>query len=150
MPTVDYSKTIIYQIRFLGDEDFCYVGHTTNFRSRKNQHKTNSTISNLAIYVKIRELGGWEKFEMIPLEEYNCDSSVKARIREQEWIEKLKTNLNSIRAYLSLTDAERSQIYRQKNPEKVKAYQSQYREQTKPKKDLIFFQKYEYLLKKLI
>ena len=145
MPTVDYSKTIIYQIRFLGDEDFCYVGHTTNFRSRKNQHKSFSKKSNLAIYVKIRENGGWEKFEMIPLEEYtNCKSLIEARIREQEWIEKLKAKLNSIRAY--------GKDYEKKKGHNTH-YRQEYAEQIKEKKelnDLIFLQKYEYLLKKLI
>jgi len=132
MPLVDYSKTIIYQIKCLDDVDFCYVGHTTNFRSRKNEHKSCSSKHNSPFYVKIRELGGWEKFEMIPLEEYTiCKSLMEARIREQEWIEKIQAKLNSKKAYQSLSDSERSKIHRQKNPEKVKAYNEQYRQEHK-------------------
>jgi hypothetical protein len=126
MPSVDYSKTIIYQIKCLdNDVDFCYVGHTTNFRSRKSSHKNtwnNSNVKdyNMLLYKKIRELGGWEKFEMIPLEEYNCDSSVKARIREQEWIEKLKSKLNTQKAYTKLKDSEYNKQYYIENADKIK------------------------------
>jgi hypothetical protein len=104
---VDYSKTIIYQIRCLDDDvDFVYVGHTINFRSRKTDHK--KTCNNLdykgsdfKLYQVIRDNGGWKNWEMIPLEEYACNSSTEARIREQEWIDKLQSKLNVRKAFLT-------------------------------------------------
>jgi hypothetical protein len=122
----DYSKTIIYKIRCLDDVDFSYVGHTTNFRSRKSRHKNSWNNKNvndydMFLYQKIRELGGWEKFEMIPLEEYTiCKSLIEARIREQEWIEKLKPNLNIQKAYTELKDSEYNKQYYIENADKIK------------------------------
>jgi hypothetical protein len=104
---VNYSKTIIYQIKCLDDEvDFIYVGHTTNFKSRKSDHKkvANSLDykeSHFKIYQTIRANGGWENWEMIPLEEFACNSSTEARIKEQEWIDKLQTNMNTKKAFLT-------------------------------------------------
>jgi predicted GIY-YIG superfamily endonuclease len=38
---IDYTKTIFYKI-VCNDLNIkeCYIGHTTNFRKRKNHHKT--------------------------------------------------------------------------------------------------------------
>ena len=41
---IDYSKTIIYKIICNDDPNFLYVGSTTNYVKRKQQHK--STCSN--------------------------------------------------------------------------------------------------------
>ena len=86
--------------------DFVYVGHTINFRSRKSDHKkvANSLDykeSHFKLYQIIRANGGWENWEMIPLEEYACNSSTEARIKEQEWIDKLQTNMNTKKAFLT-------------------------------------------------
>ena len=129
---IDYSKTIMYQIRCLDDADFCYVGHTINFKSRKRNHKNTWNNPNVKdyemfLYQKIRELGGWEKFEMIPLEEYNCDSSIKARIREQEWIEKLKAKLNTQKAYTDLKNVEYHKQYYIENANKLKENAKNYK-----------------------
>ena len=65
----DYSKTIIYKIINYDRPDLVYVGSTTNFTTRKYQHKTNS--SNIDIKYKIMKtleqlevgnLGRWCKF----------------------------------------------------------------------------------------
>ena len=44
---MDYSKTIIYKIccKDTNVTDF-YIGHTTNFTKRKNQHKTSCVNEN--------------------------------------------------------------------------------------------------------
>jgi len=47
----------------------------------------------------MREHGGWSEFEMVPLEELKCASKLQARIKEQEWIDKIEHKLNVIRAY---------------------------------------------------
>jgi len=133
---IDFSKTIIYKIS--KDDDF-YVGSTTDFASRKSHHKhtcntEKSKDYNLKVYQTIREKGGWNEWQMTPLEEYvECQNKIQARIREEEWIDKLQTNLNTIRAYCS--DEIRKQIkkqddaqYRQKHKEEAKTYQTQYRQ----------------------
>jgi hypothetical protein len=145
---VDYSKTIIYQIKCLDEVDFIYVGHTTNFRSRKSGHKNscnnpNVKDYNMLVYQKIREHKGWENWEMIPLEEYACNSSTEARIREQEWIDKLQSTLNMRKS--STMCETKKEYYKQychenadkikiqqhkkylRNADKLKDYQKQYR-----------------------
>ena len=107
MPKIatDYSKTLIYKIVCidLNIKD-CYVGHTTNFRQRKSLHKSicnnqNSKYYNNYKYKFIRENGGWENWDMVPLEEFPCENNIQARIREQYWINELQSGMNSWRAY---------------------------------------------------
>ncbi len=43
---VDYSNTIIYKIQNTDQEELIYIGHTTNYDNRKNNHKTNSKTTN--------------------------------------------------------------------------------------------------------
>jgi len=101
---IDFSKTIIYKIS--KDNDF-YVGSTTDFPSRKYKHKSNcsnekSTEYRFKLYQTIRDKGGWDSWEMTPLEEYvDCKSQIQARIREEEWRVKLNAILNTKRAYTS-------------------------------------------------
>ena len=63
--TMNYSNTIIYKIvcNDLNIKD-CYVGHTTDFKSRKCKHKSvcnnaNAKEFNYYVYKFIRENGGW-------------------------------------------------------------------------------------------
>ena len=60
---IDYSKTIIYKIVCSElDISDCYIGHTTDFRRRKNQHKSKlQKGSNFKVYQMIRQQGGWGK-----------------------------------------------------------------------------------------
>jgi hypothetical protein len=102
---IDYSKTIIYHfvckdITIKND----YVGHTTDFTNRKRQHKscTNNVGHkkyHMKIYQTIRDTGGWENWEMVPLEEFPCESNIQARIREQYWMNQLNPTMNRSRAY---------------------------------------------------
>jgi len=34
--------------------------------------------------------GGWNNWEMIPIEEYLCDTPLQARMREQFWINNIE------------------------------------------------------------
>jgi hypothetical protein len=98
---------IIYEIRPLNKELlYSYVGSTKNFIKRKSNHKTdcnnlNSSNHNVKIYNYIRENGGWTEFEMVALEEFECDTKIQARIQEQVWIDKMKNKLNMVKAYCS-------------------------------------------------
>jgi len=123
----DYSKTVIYKIR-CNDEsvlDF-YVGHTTNFRIRKNGHKSSVESGKQKVYETIRANGGWKNWTMIEVEVYPCNSSTEARIREEHWRETLQSKLNVKRAYCS--DENYNQHYEQHKEEKL-AYQKHYQQE---------------------
>ncbi len=98
---------IMYMIK-CGDDNIegCYIGSTKDFKGRKHVHKNNCNNENLQnynlrLYKFIRNNGGWNEFEMKPIEEFRCDSKLQARIREQYWIEYHKSDLNSNNAYTS-------------------------------------------------
>ena len=98
---IDYSKTIMYKIVCfdLNIKD-CYVGHTTDYIRRKTQHKRrcnniNDKGYNYKLYQFIRENGGYENWDMIKIEDYNCNTKLDASKRERELIETLNATLNS-------------------------------------------------------
>jgi len=39
--SIDYSNCCIYIIEYIEDESLIYVGHNTNFKQRKSNHKIN-------------------------------------------------------------------------------------------------------------
>ena len=102
MPKVemDYSKTVIYKIccKDINITDI-YIGHTTSFIKRKNCHKhncinPNSNHHNLYVYKFIRDNNGWNNWDMIEIEKYNCNDRLEALKKERYWIEELKATLN--------------------------------------------------------
>jgi len=120
---IDYSKTIIYKIVCKDLEvTEIYVGHTTDFKTRKSSHKHYTTKENdrkynLKIYKYIRENGGWENFDMIEIEKYSeCKDSNEATARERYWYEQLNAKLNM--RFPQRTDEE----YRKSNKEEIKKY----------------------------
>ena len=101
MPHIDYSKTIINKIvcNDLNITD-CYVGHTTNFRHRKSNHKDGCNYEkdkhyHYKVYEIIRANGGWDNWSMLEIEKYPCVDANEARTRERYWYEKLNPTLNS-------------------------------------------------------
>jgi hypothetical protein len=109
---IDYSKTIIYKIQHIERTDLLYVGHTTNFSSRKKQHKKSSRAETNALYSLIRANGGWERFNMAPIKQVECKNSIDALIQEQACIDELKATMNYNPAY-KLTAKHDLQHYRQ-------------------------------------
>ena len=98
----DYSKTIIYKIccNDLNITDI-YIGHTTDFKTRKNHHKSDcNNINNKGykyyVYEFIRNNGGWDNWTMVMIEEYQCNNKLEASKRERELIEELKATLNKV------------------------------------------------------
>ena len=91
-------KYIIYSITPNNkDLKYAYIGHTINFKSRKNQHKlvcNNETDKhyNFQVYTIIREHNGFDCWDMKPIEEYECDTKTQARIRERYWYDKYMTD----------------------------------------------------------
>jgi hypothetical protein len=121
--------------------NLCYVGHTTDFNSRKYQHKLacineTHTKMHLKIYQKIRENGGWKEWEMIKLEQFNGKTNLEARMREQELIKQHNANLNSLSAFV--TEEQRvstkkaiTEKYREENKELLKEQTKKYKEDHK-------------------
>lgn len=97
---IDYSKCMFYKLvcKDLAIKD-CYVGQTTDFKSRKAQHKSDSALPDshnggYKVYQKIRETGGWENWEMVLIEQKACENALEAKARERHWVETLNANLN--------------------------------------------------------
>ena len=158
---INYKNCIIYKL-VCKDLDISniYIGSTTNFRRRKNQHKEccsnlNSKKYNELKYRFIRENGGFENWEMIEIEKYPCNDSNEALARERYWIENLNSQMNKIipqRTKSEYREANKDPIklhnkvyydinrekiikqnkeYIKNNKESIKQYQSQYRENNK-------------------
>jgi hypothetical protein len=105
---IDYVKTIIYKI-CCNDETIkeCYVGHTTNFKQRKIEHKfaccnENSKSYNCKVYSFIRDNGGFNNWKFIEIEKFPCNSKEEAHMRENYWYFNLKATLNTIAPSLDL------------------------------------------------
>ncbi len=100
--SINYDNTVFYKIvcRDLSKKEV-YVGHTTDFRKRKTQHKhysSNNDSNNLHyhthIYTFIRNHGGWNNFDMVMIEQCKCENSLDAHRKEREYIEQLNATLN--------------------------------------------------------
>lgn len=145
---MDYSKTVIYKIICIDPKiTDVYVGHTTNFTKRKYTHKDsctneNSNRHNLNVYRFIRENGNWNNWNMVPVEEYPCESFIQASMREQYWMDMLKPKLNTIIAATGLVRNEYKKQYQQKNKgqiqEKAKAYYELNKEKLKERRRMYY------------
>lgn len=144
---IDYSKTVIYKIvcNDLNIKD-CYVGSTTDFRVRKNSHKSrctniNSNKYHLKVYQSIRDHGDWDNWSMILIEKYPCNDHLESLQRERYWIEQLTANLNicipsrtnneHYKQYYELNKAsisEKAKLYRTINVEKEKERHKRYKD----------------------
>ena len=115
---INYDETHFYRIvcRDLNIKE-CYVGHTTDFYSRKCRHKsncnnTNQEHYNLYVYEFIRENGGWENWDMILIKTEKCNNELEARARERNYIEMFKASLNSMKKpYVS--EEEKKELYKE-------------------------------------
>ena len=153
---IDYSKTIIYHFVCNNPEiKNTYVGSTTDFATRKRDHKSyckgSGTGTNTYKYKVMRENGGWENWTMIPLEEYPCETSIQSRIRERYWEDKLKADMNMSRPFI--TEEERKEhkklyekklsIKRHQDEDLRKAYNARKLREQLPRRDVINAQKRE-------
>ena len=131
LPT-DYSKTVIYKLVHKDDTDNknVYVGSTTDFRKRKNAHKTvcnnpNSSCYNDPKYQFIRDNGGWNEWIMIEIEKYPCNDKREAEARERYWIEHYKSSLNK------QIPTRSNKEWCEDNKEHIKQRQKEYRNDNK-------------------
>jgi len=146
---IDYSKIVIYKIvcNDLNIKDV-YVGSTTDFRKRKNAHKTHccnvdSRDYNLKVYTIIRANGGWCDWTMIEIEKYTtCLDGNQARARERYWIELLDASMNVVipgRTEKEWREAnedkikEQKKIWNEANEDKIKEQKKIWNEANKDK-----------------
>jgi hypothetical protein len=156
-------------VKIDGSVPDCYVGSTVNMKKRMKRHQNNCNYPAKEYYTKvyqfIRDNGGMSEWEMIELEKIEFEEDIELRIKEQEWSDKLGSNLNDhypIRSkqqwaidnvdYLTFKSklyreanrdkiAEKGKIYREANRDKITEKGKIYREENK---DKIREQKKEY------
>jgi hypothetical protein len=154
---VDYQKTIIYKI-VCNDLKITdnYVGSTTNFVSRKSNHKYHCTNEkspnyNFKIYEIIRKNCGWENFSMIEIEKFPCNDVNEATKRERYHFENLNSNLNSKFPQRDVKEwyitnrhiiNNKKKEYREKNKEKISMCEKEYRKNNKEKMSIRDKEKY--------
>ena len=146
LPT-DYSKTIIYKLLHKEDYDNAniYIGSTTDFIRRKNNHKNNCNNEkkkehNDKKYRYIRDNGGWGEWNMIEVEKHNCNDGNEARAREEYWRCHFNAQLNSRKAYTTIEEKKQYGIeyykeYYEKHKDKYLEQQKQYYYNKKNKTD---------------
>lgn len=105
-------KYIMYRI---SAGDYTYIGSTKDFKQRKNAHKYACETKQLKVYQMIRQAGGWDNCEMVPIEEFECETTLESRIREEQWRREYNANMNSVRAHR--TEEERIEQHREGNKE---------------------------------
>ena len=129
---IDYSKTIIYKLINYDYPELVYVGSTTNFTKRKQQHKdavfnTNSQKYGRKLYVSIRASGNWESWVMIKICDYPCNNKREAETEEDRHMIELKSNLN-----MRLASRTKEQYY-EDNQDKIRDKNKQYQDVNKDK-----------------
>ena len=132
---INYETTEVSFYRFVCNDTeikSSYVGHTTNFTERKFGHKIacnypNDKRHHLKIYQIIRDNSGWDNWRMIEIEKRFVKDKREAERIEQEWIEKLQSDMNSRKSFVEETKKEYKHQYYLDNIEKVKEVQKEYR-----------------------
>jgi len=145
---VNYSKGIVYKLCCKDVQiKEIYIGSTTNFRRRKNDHKTNCNNEknkkyNLKVYQFIRDNGGFDNWTMVQIEEYDCSNKRELGQYERFQIEQLKPSLNCYiptrthkERYCDNKEilGERMKEYRKQNNERISERMKEYRKQNKEK-----------------
>ena len=129
----DYNNNCIYKI-YCKDKNITeiYIGHTTNFKRRKREHKTScnnekSEKYNTYVYKFIRMNSGWDNFYMVQLYNYPCNNIKEACIEERNCIERLGAKLNRYNPYSTNDELRQNkndlyQINKEKILEKAKEH----------------------------
>ena len=121
--SINYENTCFYRIVCKDlDVTDVYIGHTTDFRRRTNEHKArcsnpNAKAFNIPVYTFIREHEGWDNWDMILIERSKCEDALEARKQERFLIETLHATLNANTP--SRTHKECNCIYHEKNRDKI-------------------------------
>ena len=123
---VNYENSVIYKLCCTDPTiTEVYVGSTTNFRKRKNQHKeccTNASSKKhgYPVYNYIRENGGWDNWDMVQVAEVNAKDKRELHATERRYVEQLGATLNR-----QVPTKTRKQSYHD-NRDKIVAHVKQY------------------------
>ena len=138
---LNYDNVTFYKIvcKDLDIKD-CYVGHTTHLTNRKNKHKTvcndpNNKSYNITVYAFIRSEGGWDNWDVIPIDRCKCEDRLDVLKKERSYIETLNAKLNQ--NIPSRTMQEYSKQYREIHQTKIRQQMKEYSEKNKDKKTRI-------------
>lgn len=98
---IDYSKTIMYKIQHVTNEDLIYIGATTNFMKRKCTHKsqcglyaTSTLIGRTILYKTIKDNGGWDNFRMVEIKKFPCKDKRESDTEEFKLIQEMTGIMN--------------------------------------------------------
>ena len=134
---------IMYKIQPLNCElNFSYIGHTSMFNKRKNQHQKNTTNTkdrkhyHLKVYQTIRDNGGWDAWKMIEIEKYKCSTKLEARMREQQLMVEHNTTLNTCKSFITEEERKKKKQeitnkYKAEHVELIKEQQQKYKQDHK-------------------
>ena len=131
---IDWENTEVSFYKFVCNNPeikSTYVGHTTNFASRKYEHKgscnnLNRKNHNIPLYVFMRENGGFENWSMVQIHSQICKDSLEARQIEQELIEQQQLKLNVVKAFISEEQRLEYEVeYRLQHKEEIAKYKKQ-------------------------
>jgi len=119
----DFSNCYIYHI-IDSDKVVHYVGSTSNMNSRKSSHKyrcntEHDKFYHLDIYKHIRDNGGFDAFEIVPIQKIeNISNKTELLIAEQTEINKFSNLKNKNGSYRS-SRKEINKIYYEKNKDQI-------------------------------
>ena len=96
----NFTQSTIYHIRCIATRAVIYVGSTTSFGQRESGHKhkcnnVNGVHYHYPIYAHIRDNGGWDLFEVIPVAHLQLNNKTELRIAEQFEMDK-HTDLRNV------------------------------------------------------
>ena len=146
----DFSKSIIYKIQHIDNDNLLYIGSTTNFTKRKNVHKSHCKTSKAKVYEMIRGNGGWYCFKMIVIKEFPCENKRQLEQEEDNIMRQMKSTLNSLRAHITEEEhkaqkAINNKKYKLLHVERLKKqdkeYKEKHKEEIKQKKKNIILKK---------
>lgn len=97
MPSIDYSKTVIYKLQCKTNPSLYFVYHTTDLCKSKFYHKTNCIKhKECEPCITINANSGWDNWEIITIENYNCDLKTQAIERVEYWNNIMKTEITTV------------------------------------------------------
>ena len=107
--TQDFTNSIIYHIRHIESKEVVYVGSTTKFSQRKTSHKYRCNDKEARqfttpIYCHIRDNGGFDYFEVIPIKSLKLENKTQLLIAEQEEMDKHQNLANRQKAHTTIEE----------------------------------------------
>ena len=135
--TQDFTNSVIYHIRDIESKEVVYVGSTSKFPQRKASHKYDCNHeerkqSTTPIYCHIRDNGGFDCFEVIPIKLLKLENKTQLLIAEQEEIDRHRTLVNGRKAHMTIEDRkEHDKKYYQEHKTERRQYKKLYYQENK-------------------